>query len=206
MEYENDIITQTETQTETQTQNQVLKQEYSRFSDYSTSKSKKDYEEYEIIQTYTPKKQKKQTEFNQFVDEQNSYSLDKEIITYEKVSPKLALNKSKKIFICICCAIAITMGVLSITNASNINNLNYSNLSKTQEIANLGQEITKIDQVIQGMTSEEAVDKKAEENGMTPVQNTTQIELIQKQQITKHQGKTNFFDKICNFFSKLFGG
>ena len=53
MEYENDIIT-TDTDEEVvkpQKSNGQLKREYQQFTDYSTSKSKKDYEEYEIIQT-----------------------------------------------------------------------------------------------------------------------------------------------------------
>lgn len=207
MEYENDIITsqsETEVQTKVKT-NPTLQQEYSRFSDYSTSKSQKDYEEYEIIQTYTPKKSKK-TEFNDFVNQQNSYSPDKETFVYEKLSPKPKLHKSKKIFICICCAIALCMGVLGIVNVSNINNLNYSNLSKSQEIANLGQEITKIDQVIEGMMSDQAVSDKAKDNGMETITATTEIELLEKQKVEKYQGKTNFFDRICNFFSSLFGG
>ncbi len=209
MEYENDIIT-TDTDEEVvkpQKSNGQLKREYQQFTDYSTSKSKKDYEEYEIIQTYTPKKKpNKNANFKDFVDEQNSYSPSKETFVYEKVKQTPKMQKSNKIFICICCVICVCMGVLGIVNAVNINNLNYSNLSKTQEIANLGQEITKIDQVIEGMIDKDTVKENGEQNGMESVTNKTKIELIEKKQVEDYQGQTNFFDRICNFFSHLFGG
>ena len=102
--------------------------------------------------------------------------------------------------------ICVCMGVLGIFNAVNINNLNYSNLSKTQEIANLGQEITKIDQVIEGMIDKDTVKENGEQNGMESVTNKTKIELIEKKQVEDYQGRPNLFDRICNFFSHLFGG
>lgn len=209
MEYENDIIT-VDSQVEEQKQettNPTIKKEYQRFTDYSNAKRPKDYDEYEVIQTYTPKKKpKKDTEFKDFVTEQNSYTPSKETFVYEKTKQKPMLKKNNKIFICICCAITVVMGILGIVNAVNINNLNYSNLSTTQEIANLGQEITKIDQVIEGMVDDATIKDKAEENGMETVTQKTEIQLLEKNQLEEHPRKTNFFDKICNFFSSLFGG
>lgn len=217
MEHENDILTVEKVEKTTddnwtyvqkkQSSNQTIKQEYKEFSDFSHAKKPKDYEEYEIIQTYTPKKKaKKNTAFQDMVREQNSYEADKETVIYEKVKPQKKLKRTSKIFVCICCAIAVLMGTLGIINTVKINNLNFSNISKAEEIANVGKELVKIDQAIEGITSEDAVKDNAQNSGMESVTTTEKIELIEKNNVVEHQGKTSLFDKICNFIIHFFGG
>lgn len=217
MEHENDILTVEKVDKATndtweykpkkQTSNQTIKREYKEFSDYSHAQKPKDYEEYEIIQTYTPKKKtKKSSPFQDMVNSQNSYEADKETVIYEKVKPQKKLKRTSKIFVCIACAIALLMGTLGIINTVKINDLNFSNVSKAEQIANVGKELVKIDQTIEGMTSEDSVKDSATSGGMGTVTTTEKIELIEKNKVEEHQGKTSFFDKICNFIIHFFGG
>ena len=216
MEHETDIISTITVDTEEETPsfvkaeptNSTIKKETQRFTDYSFAPSKKDYEEFEIIQSYRPKKvkkEKKNTEFDELVNSQTSYKEDNETFIYEKAKPQTKSKKTSKIFITICCAIAVMLGSLSIVNAFRINQISYDNLSTTQKIANVGKEIVRIEQVIEGMTSEEQIKQEVDAE-MEDVSETTKITLKQKQQVEQYQRKTNFFDKICNFFSSLFGG
>ena len=216
MEHENDILT-VEKPTNTQEhlyekksiENPTIQREYSKFTDYSNEKTKKDYEEFEIIQTYKPKlKQRQQPnkDFQALLDEQNNFEPSKETFVYEKVKPQKKLKRTSKIFVVVCCAIALLMGTLGIVNAVKINDLNFSNVSTGEKIANVGKEIVKIDQVIEGMTSEGTIKDEGTEGGMEQVTVKTEIDLIEKNKLPQQEKKTNFFDKICNFFNSLFGG
>lgn len=221
MEHENDILTitrDTETQKEqknsyetyekiTPSSNTQVKNSYKAFDDYSNSPREKDYEEFEVVHTYAPrKKAKKDTSFADFVSEQNSFTPSKETFLYEKVKPQKKAKRTSKIFVAVCCSVAVMMGTLGIINTVRINNLAFSNVSNSEKIANIGKEITKVDQAIEGMISETTVKEIAENQGMEEITTETTIPLNEKKTIEKHQGKTNFFDKLCNFFRSLFGG
>lgn len=220
MEHENDILTLTrDTETEkiirenytyekiTPSENVEVKNSYKTFDDYSHAQSEKDYEEFEVVHTYAPKKKKrKDTFFGDYVNEQSSYVPNKETFVYEKVKPQKTAKRTSKIFVAICCAVAVMMGTLGIVNTVKMNNLSYQNLSNSEKIANIGKEIQKIDSAIEGMVNETKVKESAENGGMVEVTSQTQIPLNEKNIVEKHQGKTNLFDKICDFFRGLFGG
>lgn len=216
MEHENDILT-VDPITEEETTfdyyekpvetNNFIKKEYQKFSNYSYEKSPTTFEEYEVIQTYKPlKKEKKKDEFMEFVNEQNSYQKSNETFLYEKIKPKKQRKPINKIFVCISIFICVLMSTLTIVNSVNINKLNYSNMSKTSEIANVGKELVKIDQVIEGLVSEDNIKQSAEEDDFVVVTNTKQIDLIEKNEVKEYKGSTNLFDRICNFIISLFGG
>lgn len=220
MEHENDILTITrDTETERQIKqnysyekitpsaNPQVQNSYRAFDDYSHSPREKDYEEFEVVHTYAPRKKPKQdTAFADFVSEQNSYSPSKETFLYEKVKPQKKAKKTSKIFVAVCCSVAVLMGTLGIINTVKMNNLSFSNVSNSEKIANLGSEIQKIDQAIEGMVSETTIKENAQNQGMEEITTETTIPLNEIKNVEKHQGRTNLFDKICNFFRSLFGG
>lgn len=216
MEHENDILIAERPSTSQDViyekksiENPTMQKEYSKFTDYSNEKTKKDYEEFEIIHSYKPKVRQKQNQnkdFQSFLDEQNNFEPSTETFVYEKVKPQKKLKRTSKIFVVICCTIALFMGTLCIVNAVKINDMNINNITTSEKIANVGKEIVKIDQVIEGMTNESNVKNEGQESGMEQITTKTEIDLIQKNELPKQEKKTNFFDKICNFFNSLFGG
>ncbi len=220
MEHENDILTIPVDQDSpvqdndnysyekiSPSENVEVRNSYKAFDDYSHSRQEKDYEEFEVVHTYAPKKKKrKDTFFGDYVTEQSSYVPSKETFLYEKVKPQKKAKRTSKIFVSICCVVAVMMGTLGIINTVKINNLSYRNISNSEKIANIGKEIQKIDSAIEGMVNETQVRENAESGGMEEITTETQIPLNKKNTVEKHQGKTNLFDKICNFFRGLFGG
>lgn len=213
MDFENDILIMekpVDSQLEISNQNQInqtVNNEYKQFTDFSHAKRKNDYEEFEVVQTYVPrKKNKKNTDFDNLVNEQNSYISANETYTYEKTKPQKKFKPTSKIFVCISCVIALFMGTLGIVNAVNINNVSNSITSTTEQIANIGKEITKIDQVIEGMVNEENIKNEAEQDGFTEVTTKTEIDLNEKNVVEDYKKTTNLFDIICNFIMSLFGG
>ena len=140
MDFENDILIMeksVDSQLEISNQNQInqtVNNEYKQFTDFSHAKRKNDYEEFEVVQTYVPrKKNKKNTDFDNLVNEQNSYISANETYTYEKTKPQKKFKPTSKIFVCISCVIALFMGTLGIVNAININNVSNSITSTTEQ-------------------------------------------------------------------------
>ena len=212
-EYENDILTiDTEAEEQPLQQvdnnyrtNNVIEREMEKFNDYSNDK-KSNFQEFEIIETYTPKKDKQSTSFSKFVSEQNSLDNGTETFIYEKTKPQKKLKRTSKIFVIVSCVIASLMGTLAIINQVNISSVNNSNISTTEKIANVGSEIARIDQNIEAIIDETNIQEQANNNNFVPITSQTEVELLEKNKVKEYESKTSFFDKICNFFSHLFGG
>lgn len=217
MEHEKDIlISKNERETTTYEEgyrereiNPTVKRETERFTDYSNEKKQKTYEEYEVVQTYMPKRKNKPVrEFDSFISEQNSYIPATETFIYEKTKqkPDRRLKNTNKIFIIVGCAIALLLGSITVVNAVEISKLNLGNSHTTEQIANVAAEIKQIDTIIEEIIDESNVTEAAEEAGYTTVISRTPVDLNEKNIVEEYRSQTSLFDRICNFFSRLFGG
>ena len=215
MDFENDILilekpvdTQVDISSQSQNNiNQTVNNHYETFTDFSHDKHQREDNEFEVVQTYIPRQNKKSNnDFDNLINEQNSYISANETYTYKKTKPQKQFKPTNKIFVCISCVIALFMGTLGIINAVNINNVSNNIASTTEQIANIGKEITKIDQVIEGMVNEDNLKDEAEQDGFTEVTTKTEIDLNEKNVVEDYKKSTNLFDIICNFIMSLFGG
>ena len=190
-----------------------VKKEPDTFVNYNYNRLNKVYKKYDVMQTYVPKKeekQKKDKEFEKFVEEQSSYVPEKETITIERVAEKPTFKlKSKAKAWLISIIIIVTMfGWLCIYNAFNINSLQNQIDQTTTSINNVNKDIETIIKDIGKLTNEDEIKNNAGDLGLNQVEpsKNIQIELNDKNIIEDYQSETNFFDKICDFIRNLFGG
>lgn len=181
---------------------------------YSTNNLRKVYKKYDIVQTYvpTPKKSvKNKKEFENFVKEQSEFVPEKETVVVEKVhqKPVYKLSQKAKTWLFATVAIFVMLGGLAIYNAIHISNLDRQITQTQYDITEVNKSLEKSAKTLGKLTDEDSVLNIAENQydmHLATDENTTTIELNQKNQIEEHQGESNFFDKICSFIRHLFGG
>ena len=174
-------------------------------------KEKRKFESFEIVKTYTPKDEtKKSNEFDKILEISNDFSTTEETISVSKENKnqkvKLKLRpQGKLVLICVSCII-ILLSSLTIFNAVTINNLNRNieNLNNqiTIQDLNIDKAIKNLDKLkVDATSNEQAIKLELEKTT-----NTTEVELYTRQEIQTSTKPTNWFDKLCNFISKIFGG
>lgn len=206
------------TDTKAQTQSPVQKKETTAFvnSSYSTNNLSRTYKTYDVIQTYVPQKKEKQSaskEFETFVTEQSSFSPERETIVVEKIEqkqkPTYKLNSKAKVWLVAIVAIFVMLGGLAIYNAVHISDLQNSIQTTQTDIKDANDALKKATKTLDKITNQDNVmDKATDDQQMheaTDAEKVT-IELEPKNQIEDYQGQSNFFDEICDFVRKLFGG
>lgn len=183
---------------------------------YSTNNLRKVYKKYDIVQTYVPTQKqtpKKQKEFETFVTEQHNYVPERETVVIEKVQqkqkPVYTLSQKAKTWLFATVAIFVMLGGLAIYNAIHISNLNTQIAQNQYDITEVNKSLEKASKTLGKLTDEDSVLDTAENQydmHKATDENTTTIELNQKNQISNYQGESNFFDRLCNFIRHLFGG
>ena len=174
-------------------------------------KEKRKFESFEIVKTFTPKeKAKKNDEFDKILEVSNNGEVSVDTITTSSVKKnqkvKMKLRpRGKLILIAISCVI-ILLSSFSIANAVKISRLN-------NEIVYLDNQITiqdfKVDTAIKKLgelTDESKKDQKAIDLELEKTTDYTEIGLYERQDVVKPKAQSNWFDKFCNFISRIFGG
>ncbi len=212
MDYEDDILVETETENEVLTETEENGEptpNYKNFPKYSNEKLERVYSKYDFSKSYNPNSHKKESEsFEKFVKQNGEDDFLEESFTVEKPSENRLSETNKKfnIFkICgtLVCALLI---ILSMINLSTITELEQS-ISKTE--TNLSQSEVNVGKLIQDvgkLTNKDDLLNQATQNGMEQVEEEIEIILNNKNDIVEYESKTNFFDKICDFISGIFGG
>lgn len=174
-------------------------------------KEKRKFESFEIVKTYTPKeKQKENNEFDKILEVSNNQTVDEETISVssstKKQQVKLKVRPQGKILLVVISIIIILLSSLTIYNGVKISKLNRG-------IDDLNNQITiedfKIDKAIKNLESLNEEAKSDEQKINLELEKTTDIqEITLYERKTKNEVKsvTNWFDKLCNFISKMFGG
>ena len=182
------------------------------FTNYNFNHLNKVYKKYDVVQTYVPKKQKEKSSsnFEQFVEEQDEYSPQKETLSVEKTyqKPIFKLKRKAKAWLVCFATIVIMLSSLCVINAVNINNLNKQIEQTTTSITDVNKAIQTTIKDIGKLTDEQEIQNNASELGLSEVdvKNNIEIELNDKNLVEDYQGQTNFFDKICNILRNMFGG
>lgn len=194
-------------------ENKTIKKETEAFVNYNYNNLNKVYKKYDVVKTYVPKKQEKQKQnkdFEKFVTEQSTYTTEKETFVVERKQEKqkFELKPKARAWLVSIIIIFAMLGGLAIYNAVNISNLNNQINQTTTSISNINNDIKQVVKNIDELTNEDNVLDKANELGLSEVaeENKVTIELNEKNEIVEYQSQTNFFDRICDFFRRLFGG
>ena len=202
-----------EYKSEPQVENETIKKETDAFVNYNYNNLNKVYKKYDVVKTYVPKKQVKQkkgSDFESYVIKQSGYVPEKETFVVERKAekPKFQLKRKAKVWLVSIAIIFAMLGGLSIYNAVHISNLNRQIEQTTTSINNINNDIKQVVKNIDVLTDEDNVLDKADEIGLkeVPEEDKVTIQLNPKNEVKQYESQTNFFDKICNFFRRLFGG
>lgn len=225
MENDNLILTENETEEKIQEIEEDFEEETFEISEeakeqsrkffnfkHKPKKEKRKFESFEIVKTYTPKEKKTQKEngFNKILEVSNEMQTSEDTISVSTSSSKqkveYKVRPQGKLILIIIAVIIILLSSLTISNAISINNLN-------KNIDNLNNEITiqdlNIDKAVKNL---QILDDDAKSNEqileleLEKATNTTEIELYERQTKPTTQKVSNWFDSLCNFISKIFGG
>lgn len=174
-------------------------------------REKRKFESFEIVKTFTPKeKNKTSSDFDKILEISNSGGVDESVITTATTTKqqkvKMKLRPRGKLILIAISAVIILLSSLCISNAVKINRLNsdITNVSQQIDIEDL-----KIDTAIKklgSLTDEAKSDDTALRLELDKCTDFNEVELYDRQTQTKPNAKSNWFDKFCNFISKIFGG
>ena len=194
-------------------ENKTLQKETDAFVNYNFNNLNKVYKKYDVVKTYvpkTPKQQRQNKEFETYVKQHDEYVPEQETFVVERKTekPKYQLKPKAKAWLVSIIIIFAMLGGLSIYNAVHISNLSKQAQQTSISISTVSKKIDQAIDEIADLTDEQNVLDKADEMGLeeVPEGNKVTIELNQKNEIKEYKSQTNFFDKICNFFRRLFGG
>lgn len=119
----------------------------------------------------------------------------------ETPSQVVSINLRGKLIIGVFASIVLLLSILLIYNAVLINRYRAEVGANSQIVVSLEEENAAIKGQLDGMM--EGIN--AGDLGMTESE-FQDIELIPRQVIEEIPSETNWFDKVCNFFSSIFGG
>lgn len=174
-------------------------------------KEKRKFESFEIVKTYTPtEKPKENNEFDKILEVSNNQSVDEEVISVssntKKQQVKLKVRPQGKLLLIVISVIIILLSSLTIFNAVKISNLYKS-------IDNFNNQITiqdyKIDKAIKNLEKLNEEAKNDDQKILLELKKATDIQditLYERNSVPTPKPVSNWFDKLCNFISKMFGG
>ena len=122
-----------------------------------------------------------------------------------KANTKLKINAHGKVILAVFSCIVCLLVGFSIYNAVVISNINSEILIKQSTVSNIESEIDGIETNIENMSSETSINSKLD-NSFRKVKDSDKIYLeeTEKSEVITYEKTTNFFDKICEFFSNMF--
>lgn len=174
-------------------------------------KEKRKFESFEIVKTFTPKeKSGENNDFDKILEVSNSGEINESVVTTmsstKQQKVKMKLRPRGKLILIAISMVIILLSSLCISNAVKINNLNseITNVSSQIDIQDL-----KIDTAIKklgSLTDEVKSDDTALRLELEKCTDASEVNLYERQSLAKPQAKHNWFDKFCNFISKIFGG
>ena len=177
-------------------------------------KEKRKFESFEIVQTYVPKQKQSKTLDNSFkniVDVSNNFEAVEESVSVQsatkKQNVKLQLRLKGKIILIVISLIIILLSSLSIYNAVKINQLNNEIATTNQQITIEDANLKKAIKEFGNLTNEEKIQEQSGSLNMSETRESdiVEIELYDRNPVSKPKAKTNWFDKFCGFLSKIFG-
>ena len=201
----------------------ISKEKLNEFSTaYETDKLKKIYDNYDLVsfvkdtgtndEKLLKQTQKIEKEFNEVATaasvpatahiEFQKLSTPK-VVTRKNVKAKL--NFRGKLMLFGYGAIVAVLGFLAIFNVVQINNLTAQNAQIQSQIQQSENSLSDLYNTYKNLNNENKIAEIVDDKNMIKLESTSNsnISLRPPKEYTK---ESNWFDKLCNFFSSLFGG
>lgn len=224
MENDNLILTETENQEAIQETEEFLEEDEFEISEEAKEQSRKffkffekpkkekrKFESFEIVKTYTPKEKKqKENDFNKILEVSNGMQTSENTISMSTSSNKqkveYKVRPQGKLILIVISIIIILLSSLTIYNAVSINNLNKSIDTLNNEITIQDLKIDKAVKNLQILNDDAKSNEQILELEFEKATETTEVELYTRQAKPTTNKVSNWFDSLCDFISKIFGG
>ncbi len=127
---------------------------------------------------------------------------EQEVVKREKTR----LSGKAKVALIAYVAIVTVLAVMVVVIGLTVSNINARSASLESEIALKSSQLADIRADISELTDFDTIASAAEKNGMEKIDSVIEVELVPTVTPTEYEGRTNWFDKVCDFISKVIGG
>ena len=210
--FNSDYSSTTTTETETESQST-----YSPQTDYTAQTSTYERDDYSSAQNFTEQQTYESTSSNLFtetekqtrVSQMNTPMIEKSapVVNLVKSRARIRLETRMKIVLSVFSVIVACLLFVSVFNFISASRLQSTFANKQQQINNLEQSISAAKNTYKLVTSEDEIEKWAESEGYVVKDETNSVvinigEVYEEETI--QEVPSNWFNDVCEFFSKLF--
>ena len=140
---------------------------------------------------------------NQVVDTMPTVSKERKPVEQKEVT---AISMKNKIMLGVYLMVAIVLSVIVAATGIIIGNKSAELASIEGDISTATVVLGMQEEEIAQLMSQESILERAELNGMIAPENIVEVPLISMDASVGYQASTNFFDKVCDWVSQVFGG
>lgn len=178
---------------------------------HKPKKPKRKFESFEIVKTYTHKeKPKNENEFDKILEVSNGQSVDEETVSIKssqkKQNVKLKVRPQGKLILAVISVIIILLSSLTIYNAVNINRISNNIESLNNQITVQDLNIDKAIKNLKTLNEDAKSSEQALNLDLEKAEEVMEVTLYERNSEKEVEAISNWFDKLCNFISKIFGG
>ncbi|WP_251546123.1 hypothetical protein [Pumilibacter intestinalis] len=119
---------------------------------------------------------------------------------------KTRISGKGKVALLVYAAAVVILAVMVIATGLAVSSINASSASLENEIAAKNARLSELNAEIREYTNLDKITGAAINNGMEKVEGATEVELLPTESPTDYEGRTNWFDKFCDFLSNIVGG
>lgn len=116
------------------------------------------------------------------------------------------MSSRTKVYLGIYLTVAAVLAILVIATGLAVSNINGTADRLQSEIAAQNEILVAQNAEIMRLTDTDRITGAAVNNGMEKVDNATKVDLLPVSEPTRYEGRTNWFDRFCDWLSNLIGG
>lgn len=124
----------------------------------------------------------------------------------EKKAAQAKISGKTKAALIAYVAAVVVFAILIIATGLAVSNINARSAELETEIAVKNERLAALNAEILGLTDMDAIAEAAANNGMQKIDSSIAVDLIPATDPVRYEGRTNWFDKFCDFISNIFGG
>ncbi len=124
----------------------------------------------------------------------------------EKQAPRARLSGKAKAALVAYAAVTLLLAALVISVGLAVSNLNARSAQLEREIAQQNERLLAIDTDIAVYTDLDRIAGAAMNDGMHKIEHPVSVDLVPTTNPVSYESRTNWFDKLCDWLSKIIGG
>lgn len=124
----------------------------------------------------------------------------------EEAQARVKLSSRAKVYLGVYLTVAAVLAVLVIATGLAVSNINGTADRLESQIAAQNEVLAAQNAEILRLTDTDRITGAAVNNGMQKVENATKVELLPVSEPMVYEGRTNWFDRFCDWLSNLIGG